>query len=64
VNLQRWLSELAEEMNGEYDEEGNLCVDSGDGFVTSYAAGELRQFYSSRIAPREAADVLRMGGMP
>lgn len=62
--MDNWLAELAELMNGSYDEEGNLCVDPGDGMLNSYAYRELVQFYQSRFSPREAADILRMGGMP
>lgn len=59
-----WLNELAGLLNGFYDEESNdLLVDPGDGCgANSYAYAELVQLYNSNLSPREAADVIRMGG--
>jgi len=64
MGLVEWLNALARELNGFYDEDNNLLVDPGDGIgANSYAYGELVQMYNSKWSPREAADVLRMGGV-
>ena len=63
MDLETWLTELANIFGGGYDDEGNLIVDTGDGFTNSYAAQEVLQFFKSRFSPKEAADVLRFGGM-
>lgn len=64
MSLTAWLNELAEILNGFYEEGNNdLLVDPGDGVgANSYAYGELVQLYRSNLSPREAADVIRMGG--
>ncbi len=64
-----WLNEVAENLNGFYqeDEHGDemLCIDPGDGMgCNTYPVSEIIQLYKSRISPREAADVIRQGGMP
>jgi hypothetical protein len=65
MSLPVWLNELAELTNGFYDEENNLLIDPGDGVgANSYAASELVLLYRSNLSPREAADIIRMGGMP
>ena len=62
MNSTQWLMELCEVMHGEIDEEGNLIVDSGDGFVHSFSGKEIVQFHRTGMSPRECADILRMGG--
>lgn len=64
MTLGQWLRELASQLNGEYDpENGDLLVDPGDGVgANSYAYAELVQLYRSNLSPREAADIVRMGG--
>lgn len=58
-----WLNAVAREVGGYFDDENNLCVDSDFG-TNSVAYAELVQMFRSNFSPREAADIVRMGGMP
>lgn len=61
-----WLNELAQEMRGYYhDEEGDtlLVVTDPEGFSTTWPLKEILQLKNSNMSPREAADVLRQGGV-
>lgn len=63
-NLAAWLNQLAVEMNGWYDEEDDALLVDGEMGASSYRYTEIMQMYRSRHSPREAADILRQGGMP
>lgn len=64
MNLVDWLNAVANEMNGWYEPADEiLCVDTGDFGVKTYAMHELVQLYNTKVSPRVAADILRMGGV-
>lgn len=61
--MTEWLNALASEVGGYYDQDNNLCID-GDFGTSSFAYAEIVQMFRSRMSPRDAADIIRMGGMP
>ncbi len=64
MEINEWCEELAQIMNGFY-EDGCLLVDpDGSGMHNSYAGNEIMQLYKNNLSPKEAAGVLMAGGMP
>lgn len=59
MTLAQWLTAVADELGGYFDEEGNLLIPDPDFGATSHAYGELVQMYNTRMSPKEAADVRR-----